>query len=65
MNGASPDKARAQEILMQVILQMPNYLDRIQREQKDSPDFVIAAVNNLRVARGAAKLAGTGVTGCG
>ena len=34
MNGASPDKARAQEILMQVILQMPNYLDRIQREQK-------------------------------
>ncbi len=62
MNGASPDKARAQEILMQVILQMPNYLDRIQREQKDSPDFVIAAVNNLRVARGAAKLAGTGVT---
>ena len=62
MNGASPDKAKAQEILMQVILQMPNYLDRIQREQKDSPDFVIAAVNNLRVARGAAKLAGTGVT---
>lgn len=62
MNGASSDKARAQEILMQVILQMPNYLDRIQREQKDSPDFVIAAVNNLRVARGAAKLAGTGVT---
>ena len=32
MNGASPDKARAQEILMQVILQMPNYLERIQRD---------------------------------
>ena len=58
MNSAVPDEPRAQEILMQVILQMPGYLDRIQREQQDSPDFVVPAINNLRVARGEAKLEG-------
>lgn len=59
VNSTPPDKAKAQEILMQVILQMPSYLDKMQREQKDSPDFVVPAVNNLRVARGTAKLDGT------
>ena len=55
VNGEIPDQLRAQEILMQTILQMPSYLDRIQTEQRDSSDFVISVVNNLRVARGEAK----------
>jgi chemosensory pili system protein ChpA (sensor histidine kinase/response regulator) len=58
MNSAVPDEAKAQEILMQVILQMPVYLDRIQREQQDTLEFVIPAINNLRIARGEAKLEG-------
>lgn len=60
MNSSVPDEAKAQEILMQVILQMPGYLDRIQREQKDSLEFVVPAINNLRIARGEVKLEGTG-----
>ncbi|MFT7686323.1 MAG: chemosensory pili system protein ChpA (sensor histidine kinase/response regulator), partial [Candidatus Azotimanducaceae bacterium] len=52
MNNDVEDLEQAQEILMQSILQMPGYLDRIQREQKDNPEFVHPAVNNLRVARG-------------
>jgi chemosensory pili system protein ChpA (sensor histidine kinase/response regulator) len=60
MNSAVPDETKAQEILMQVILQMPGYLDRIQREQQDTLEFVIPAINNLRIARGEIKLEGTG-----
>ncbi|MDP4911284.1 MAG: Hpt domain-containing protein, partial [Pseudomonadales bacterium] len=51
------DVPLAQETLMQSILQMPAYLNRIQREQQDSPAFVGLLVNELRVARGEAPLA--------
>ena len=61
VDGEIPDELRAQEILMQTILQMPSYLDRIQTEQRDSSDFVISVVNNLRVARGEAKTDKTNV----
>ncbi|MFN3238869.1 MAG: Hpt domain-containing protein, partial [Pseudomonadales bacterium] len=59
MNEEVPDVGHAQELLMQTILQMPGYLDRIQREQQDNPQFVRPTVNNLRVSRGAEKLAGS------
>ncbi|MGK0337831.1 MAG: chemosensory pili system protein ChpA (sensor histidine kinase/response regulator), partial [Candidatus Azotimanducaceae bacterium] len=58
MNNDVPDVGHAQELLMQTILQMPAYLDRIQREQQDNPQFVRPTVNNLRVSRGAEKLGG-------
>ncbi|XOV86114.1 MAG: Hpt domain-containing protein [Pseudomonadota bacterium] len=54
-----PDIPRAQEMLMQAILQMPGYLDRIQRDQRDMPEVIRPIVNGLRLARGAEKLAGT------
>ncbi|MFT5098520.1 MAG: chemosensory pili system protein ChpA (sensor histidine kinase/response regulator) [Planctomycetaceae bacterium] len=56
MNNQVPDVGHAQELLMQTILLMPAYLDRIQREQQDNPQFVRPTVNNLRVSRGAGKL---------
>jgi chemosensory pili system protein ChpA (sensor histidine kinase/response regulator) len=58
MNKSLPDEAVGQETLMQAILQMPSYLDRIHREQRDLPEFVGLLVNELRGARGEAPLAG-------
>ncbi|HKI73466.1 MAG TPA: Hpt domain-containing protein, partial [Pseudomonadales bacterium] len=58
MSNEVPDVGRAQEVLMQAILQMPAYLDRIQREQKDAPGTVRPIINNLRVARGEARIGG-------
>jgi chemosensory pili system protein ChpA (sensor histidine kinase/response regulator) len=58
MNSSAPDVAQAQEILMQSILQMPAYLDRIHREQKDAEANYMPIVNNLRVARGESKIGG-------
>ena len=52
MNKSVPDISRAQEILMQTILQLPRYLDQIQREQSDSEKNYLPLVNNLRIARG-------------
>lgn len=52
MNNTVPDVRRAQEILMQSILQMSGHLDRIHREQEDRTELVIPTVNELRVARG-------------
>jgi chemosensory pili system protein ChpA (sensor histidine kinase/response regulator) len=56
MNETVPDQDEAQEVLMQSILQMPGYLDRIQRDQQDIPEFVATVVDNLRGARGAERL---------
>ena len=52
MNESVPDVGHAQEMLMQTILQMPAYLDLIQREQNDSEKNYLPLVNNLRRARG-------------
>jgi len=56
MNNQVPDVGHAQELLMQTILRMPGYLDRIQRKQQDNPQFVRPTVNNLRISRGVEKL---------
>ena len=56
MNNTVPDNSHAQEILMQSILQMPAYLDLIQREQNDSEKNYMPLVNNLRLARGVEKI---------
>ena len=57
MNNEVPDVGRAQEMLMQSILQMPAYLDRIHREQADAESNYMPIVNNLRVARGEERIA--------
>ncbi|MBD3646660.1 MAG: Hpt domain-containing protein, partial [Pseudomonadales bacterium] len=52
MNKSVPDINNSQEVLMQSILQMQAYLDRIHREQQDRPGAIVPIVNDLRVARG-------------
>jgi chemosensory pili system protein ChpA (sensor histidine kinase/response regulator) len=52
MNNSVPDVAHAQEILMQNILQLPGYLDRVQQQHSENPEFIAATVDDLRVARG-------------
>lgn len=52
MNSTVPDIEQAQEVLMQNILQLPEYLDRVQQEHDEPADFVEATVDDLRAARG-------------
>jgi chemosensory pili system protein ChpA (sensor histidine kinase/response regulator) len=59
MNNSVPELRPAQETLMQAILQLPAYLDRLHREQSDSEKNYLPIVNNLRVARGEQKIPGT------
>lgn len=58
MNSQVPDRQLALETLMQAILQLPAYLDRIHREQVDAEKNYLPMVNNLRTARGEEKLPG-------
>ena len=58
MSNEVPDVPQAQEVLMQAMLQMPGYLDRIQREQRDTPEAVRGIINSMRLARGESKLDG-------
>ncbi|QEY60472.1 response regulator [Pseudomonas sp. C27(2019)] len=44
--------AEALEVLMQAILQLPLYLDRIQTARHDLPMVVLPLLNDLRAARG-------------
>lgn len=43
---------RAQETLMQAILQMPRYLESLHKQQRELPQLSLSIVNNLRKARG-------------
>ncbi|MFT7218799.1 MAG: chemosensory pili system protein ChpA (sensor histidine kinase/response regulator), partial [Candidatus Azotimanducaceae bacterium] len=60
MNNSVPELQLAQENLMQAILQLPAYLDRLHREQEDSERNYLRMVNNLRSARGEERLPGSG-----
>ena len=46
-------KDDAHEVLMRAILQLPEYLERIQRGMKDNPLILMPIMNDLRTARGA------------
>jgi len=59
MNNSVPELRAAQETLMQAILQLPAYLDRLHRDQKDSEGNYLPMVNNLRVARGEERIPGS------
>jgi len=53
------DRGEALEVLMQAILQLPVYLERIQTARRDLPLVVLPLLNDLRIARGEALLSET------
>ena len=52
MDERVASQTEALEVLMQAILQMPVYLDRIQSARRDLPMVVLPLLNDLRAARG-------------
>ncbi|OEC36762.1 chemosensory pili system protein ChpA (sensor histidine kinase/response regulator) [Pseudomonas cuatrocienegasensis] len=52
MEGRVTNQGEALEVLMQAILQLPVYLDRIQTARRDLPMVVLPLLNDLRAARG-------------
>ena len=52
MDGRVANQGEALEVLMQAILQLPAYLDRIQTARRDLPMVVLPLLNDLRAARG-------------
>ncbi|MDD0845184.1 Hpt domain-containing protein [Pseudomonas sp. Gutcm_11s] len=52
LDGRVGNQAEALEVLMQAILQLPAYLDRIQSARRDLPMVVLPLLNDLRAARG-------------
>ena len=52
MNNSVTEVRLAQETLMQAVLQLPGYLDRVHREQEDFESNFLPMVNNLRAVRG-------------
>ncbi|MCF7201006.1 Hpt domain-containing protein [Pseudomonas oligotrophica] len=46
------NRVESLEVLMQAILQLPAYLDRIQSARRDLPMVVLPLLNDLRAARG-------------
>ncbi|MDA0977538.1 MAG: PT domain-containing protein, partial [Proteobacteria bacterium] len=58
MNNSVSDVSLGQETLMQAILQLPAYLDRLHREQTDRESNYLPIMNNLRVVRGEDRIPG-------
>ncbi|MCU1718660.1 Hpt domain-containing protein [Pseudomonas sp. 5P_3.1_Bac2] len=52
LEGRVSNQNEALEVLMQSILQLPAYLDRIQTARRDLPMVVLPLLNDLRAARG-------------
>ena len=52
MEGRVSNQGEALEVLMQAILQLPAYLERIQSARRDLPMVVLPLLNDLRAARG-------------
>ena len=52
MHGTVDREAEALEVLMQAILQMPAYLDRVQSGRRDLPLVLLPLLNDMRSARG-------------
>ncbi|OLU20479.1 hybrid sensor histidine kinase/response regulator [Pseudomonas sp. PA1(2017)] len=52
IDGRVANQGEALEVLMQAILQLPVYLDRIQTARRDLPMVVLPLLNDLRAARG-------------
>lgn len=52
IDGRVSSQSEALEVLMQAILQLPAYLERIQSARRDLPMVVLPLLNDLRTARG-------------
>ncbi|MFS2126012.1 Hpt domain-containing protein [Pseudomonas sp. Pseusp97] len=52
IDGKASSQSEALEVLMQAILQLPAYLERIQSARRDLPLVVLPLLNDLRTARG-------------
>jgi len=52
MEGQVANQREALEVLMQAILQLPTYLERVQSARRDLPMVVLPLLNDLRAARG-------------
>ncbi|WP_150304462.1 Hpt domain-containing protein [Pseudomonas saliphila] len=52
MHGTANREGEALEVLMQSILQMPAYLDRVQSGRRDLPLVLLPLLNDMRSARG-------------
>ncbi|RJQ47312.1 MAG: hybrid sensor histidine kinase/response regulator, partial [Gammaproteobacteria bacterium] len=57
LNNEIARKQDAYEALMRAILQLPDYLERVQGAQRDTPALVLPLLNNLRELRGVAQIA--------
>ena len=61
MHGSCAREAEALDVLMQAILQMPAYLDRVQSGRRDVPMLLLPLLNDMRTARGEKLLTETAV----
>ena len=61
MHGTCERQLEALEVLMQAILQMPSYLDRVQSGRRDMPMLLLPLLNDMRTARGEKLLSETAV----
>ncbi|MFO7703685.1 MAG: Hpt domain-containing protein, partial [Halopseudomonas sp.] len=52
MHGSASREGEALEVLMQAILQLPTYLDRVQSGRRDLPLVLLPLLNDMRTARG-------------
>ncbi|MCX4026665.1 Hpt domain-containing protein [Endozoicomonas sp. SM1973] len=52
LNNTARSITEAQEVLMQSILQLPMYLDRVQSGRRDLPVILLPILNDIRAARG-------------
>ncbi|MCP5334781.1 MAG: Hpt domain-containing protein [Oceanospirillaceae bacterium] len=59
LDGKVSNGDEAREILMQAIIQLPNYLDHIKLGRRDVPVVLLPVLNDLRSARGEALMSET------
>jgi chemosensory pili system protein ChpA (sensor histidine kinase/response regulator) len=59
VDGKAPANQANLAVLMQAIIQLPTYLDRIKQGQFDLPIVILPLLNDLRAARGEALLSET------
>jgi len=50
--GTLPNRDEAAEALMLALIQLPNYLDRLEAGHADPPVILLPSINDLRVSRG-------------
>ncbi|MGH1439958.1 MAG: Hpt domain-containing protein [Cellvibrionaceae bacterium] len=51
-DGSVREKDEALEVLMRAILQLPDYLERVQETKRDYPAVVLSLLNDIRSVRG-------------